>query len=183
MKKTGKKVAFIKTKRRMVSFGFALCFIPLMLYAQKIDYEVHANVIYRIIKYIDWPEDKKKGEFVIGVLGDSPVYEELKRITASKKVGQQKIIIKKVTISDPINCQMLYISEDESVNLRKIVKRTGNMPVLIITEEEGLIHEGACISFALDNLRLRLELNKDNIIRRNMKVASELLQLAKDASD
>ena len=30
-----------------------------------IDYKVHANVIYRFTKYIEWPEDKQEGDFII----------------------------------------------------------------------------------------------------------------------
>src|SRR5688500_10416091 len=55
------------------------------------DYAVHANIIYHFTKYIDWPEDKKSGDFVIGVIGDTPLFNELKKIISNKTAGSQKI--------------------------------------------------------------------------------------------
>src|SRR5436305_1196416 len=65
----------------------------------EINYAVYANIIYRFTKYIDWPDDKKSGDFVIGIVGKSPVYNELISFTANKMVGNQKIVIKKMSSS------------------------------------------------------------------------------------
>ncbi|HZG00846.1 MAG TPA: YfiR family protein, partial [Chitinophagales bacterium] len=60
------------------------------------DYSVHANIVYRFTKYIDWTPAKKTGDFVIGVVGESPLIDKLKQITSNKKVGEQKIVVKAV---------------------------------------------------------------------------------------
>ena len=54
---------------------------------------------------------------------------------------------------------------------------TQNAPLLIVTEEEGLAKKGSCINIVIDDERLKLEINKDNIEKRNLKVASEFLGL------
>ena len=58
------------------------------------DYSVHANIIYHFTKYIDWPENRKSGDFIIGVIGETPLFDELKKIIASKKALNQKIVIR-----------------------------------------------------------------------------------------
>ncbi len=47
-------------------------------------YAVHANIIYRFTNYINWPDDKKTGEFIIGVVGETPLFDELQNFTSKK---------------------------------------------------------------------------------------------------
>jgi hypothetical protein len=142
------------------------------------DYGVYANIIYRFTKYINWPDNLKTGDFVIGIIGDSPLFDELKKIAASKTVGNQKIVIKKLSVSVALSgCHMLFISEEESNSLKKIVTQNTRAPVLVITEADGLAHKGSCINFTISDEHLKLEINQTNIEQRNLQVASELLGL------
>lgn len=142
------------------------------------DYALHANIIYRFTKYIDWPTSKKTGEFIIGVVGDSPLSDELKNFVSNKTVGRQKIVVRRFSPSaDVFNCHMLFIADDESNNLKKIASKTAGTSVLLISESEGLAKKGSCINFLIADEHLKLEINKSNIEARNMNIATELLQL------
>jgi hypothetical protein len=146
--------------------------------AQDVDYSVHANIIYHFTKYIDWPEQKKTGNFVIGVVGDSPLYDELKSSIANKKVRDQAIVIKRISASSAVfNCHILFISDDESSSFKKIASATKGSSVLLVSESEGLARKGSCINFIIVNERLKLEINKENIEERHLNIASELLKL------
>jgi hypothetical protein len=143
------------------------------------DYKVHANIIYRFTKYIEWPENKQAGDFVIGIVGDSPLYDELWALTAHRLVGNQKIIVKHFPDNAAFyNCSMLFISAEESKNLKRIVLETAGLPVLLITEDTGLAKKGSCINFVIIDDHLKLEINKNNVLSRNLNIASELLELA-----
>jgi hypothetical protein len=146
---------------------------------QASDYTVQANIIYHFTKYIDWPPAKKSGEFIIGVFGDSPLYEELQKSLANKSVGNQKIVIKKITSVEAIDCHILFVSEEMSKNMKKIVTQTTSKSVLLVSEKEGLAKKGGCINFIIVSDRLKLEINKTNIEQRNLSIASELLKLGK----
>lgn len=158
----------------LVLLGFAI-----NCSGQTTDYKVHANIIYRFTKYIQWPENKQSGDFVIGIIGDSPLYEELSALTANKSVGDQRIIVKRLSESAAsYSCQMLFISEEESRTLKRIAALTADRPVLLITEENGLAKKGACINFIIVDDRLKLDINKNNVLSRNLDIASDLLKLA-----
>jgi hypothetical protein len=145
-----------------------------------VDYAVQANIIYQFTKYIDWPENKKSGDFIIGVIGDTPLVEDLKKIAAHKTAGNQKIVVKRFLPSQSsYDCHILCISEEETDNLKKIVAKTAGLPVLLVGEEEETAQNGACISFKVESQKLKLEINKTNIDTRHLNIASELLQLAK----
>lgn len=145
---------------------------------QGTSYAIQANIIYHFTKYINWPDDKKSGDFVIGIVGDTPMYDELRSFMANKTAGGQKIVIKKFPASSAsFNCHILFISEDGSGSLKKIAAATMGTSTLLVTENDGLAHKGSCINFILVDEHLRLEINKNNIEHRNLGIASELLQL------
>jgi len=146
--------------------------------AQGAGYGVQANIIYHFTKYINWPDDRKSGDFIIGIVGDTPMYDELKSFMASKTAGGRKIVVKKFPASSAsFNCHILFISEDGSSSLKKIAAGTTGEAMLLVTEDEGLARKGSCINFILVDEHLKLEINKNNIEHRNMGIASELLQL------
>jgi hypothetical protein len=145
---------------------------------QATDYRVHANIIYRFTKYVEWP-GKRGGDFVIGIVGDSPLYEDLTTLTVGKSVGDQRIVIKKFSAgATAYNCSILFISQDESRSLKRIALLTSDLPVLLVTEDNGLAKKGSCINFIIVDDHLKLEINKNNILSRNLNIASELLKLA-----
>lgn len=186
---TERQTIFSSIKKSILSGGFLykiFFFLNLFLLlnidktqAQQNDnYALYANIIYRVTKYINWPQDKKSGDFVIGIVGDSPLYDELKSFTANKTVGSQKIVIKTFSSSaSSYQCQILFINEDESRSLKKIAAVTVGTSTLLMSESYGLAHKGSCINFIIVAERLKLEINKNNIEQRNLDVASEFLAL------
>ena len=54
---------------------------------------------------------------------------------------------------------------------------TEGKAILIVTEEEGLSLKGSCINFVIDDDKTKLEFNTGNIIKRNLRIANELLAL------
>jgi hypothetical protein len=153
---------------------------PKLQAGQPSDYAIQANIIYHFTKYIDWPDSKKSGDFIIGIVGKTPMYEKLKGFLTNKVVGNQKIVIKRISSSETsINCHILYFGEDESSSVKKIAARTAGASILLVSEDEGLAEKGSCINFVVVSDHLKLEINKNNIEQRNLRIASELLQLGK----
>ncbi|MCS3799672.1 YfiR family protein [Niastella sp. OAS944] len=141
-------------------------------------YAVHANIIYHFTKYINWPDDRKTGEFVIGVVGDTPLYDELKNFTSKRSAAGQPIVVKRFSTNASLyNCHILFVADESSSNIKRIAATTANTPTLLVTESEGLSRKGACINFVLVDDRLKLEINKTNIESRSLDIASELLSL------
>jgi hypothetical protein len=149
--------------------------------SQTVDnYAVHANIIYHFTKYIDWPASRKSGDFIIGVYGDSPLYDELKKNVANKTVGMQKILIKKIgSVESAKSAHILFVSEEMSGSIKKISTTTTDNSVLIVSEQEGSAKRGSCINFIIESEHLKLEINQTNIEQRDLSIASELLQLGK----
>ena len=170
---------------KMRSFKKLLCITGLLSLTlsavqaqQETDYSIDANIIYRFTKYVDWPDSKKSGDFIIGIVGESPLFDVLKSFIATKTAGNQRIIVKKLSGSESnYNYHIIFICEEASRNIKKIVNLTAGSPTLILSESEGLARKGSCINFITVNDRLRLEINKSNIEQHKLNIASELLNL------
>ena len=142
------------------------------------NYPVKANIVYYFTKYINWPEDKASDEFVIGVIGSPPMYDELVRNIGEKTVAGRPLTIKKFPPNaTAFNCQILFIGEGSGNKLRSIAAATAGQPVLLVAESEGLERKGACINLVIVDEHLKMEINKTNINNRNLGIAPELLEL------
>jgi hypothetical protein len=159
-------------------FVISILFFSFQAKAQQSDVTVEANIIYHFTKYINWPEDKKSGDFIIGIIGNATLFDALKNSIVNKTAGTQKIVIKKYTTeATTFNCQILFIGDDESGSVKKIAAATIGTPVLLVTETDGMARKGSCINFTIVDDHLKLEINKNNIEKRKLDIASELLQL------
>lgn len=150
---------------------------PVKVFSQDIDYKAYTLFLYNFMKYIEWPD--KSGDFVIGVMGDSKVKEELTLLAGKKKVGARNIVVK--TISNPedvLLCNMVYIPSSQTNMLKILVTKVKDKPILLVGEREGLARKGAGISFVVDDDDvLRFDINKSVLDSQSLKIANLLMQL------
>lgn len=142
--------------------------------------KIKASFIYNFTKYIDWPDKYKEGNFVIGVLGTTPFYNDLASLLSTKTVGAQKFEIKSFTSVESMNglCHIIFIPAGNSSMLADVTKKMKGKSTLIVTEKSGLAKQGAAINFVVENNKQRFEMNKANIEKYNLKVSSTLMALA-----
>ncbi len=141
------------------------------------NYQLHAVYINSFIKYIQWPSSE--GDFVIGVIGDSPIIEHLEKMAAVKKAGEKSIVIKKFSsVATISNSDILFLPKESTIQLSEIITKSESWNTLIITEKEGLGIEGSGINFVERNGKLSFELNKSSLEAARLKVSTELTRLA-----
>jgi hypothetical protein len=147
--------------------------------AQETDYKAYTLFIYNFMKYIEWPEAQSKGDFVIGVLGDSPINKELQALASSKKLKGRNIVLKKCnTPEEATSCHLLYITDSKSSTVKILKELTKDKPVLIVGEREGLAKKGAGLSFVtLEDDGLKFDINKKEIEQHQLKISSSLINL------
>lgn len=140
--------------------------------------KIKAIYIYNFTKYIEWPDNYKQGNFVIGVMGNNiSLINELNKMAASKTVGSQRLEIKNLTSAD-LPCHIIYVLSDNSAQLTDVMDKIKNKSTLIITDKAGLAAKGAGINFVVQENKQKIELNKSNIEKYKLKVASSLVELA-----
>ena len=143
--------------------------------------KIKVMFLYNFTKYIEWPQDYKQGDFVIGILGGSTenITKELEKLASTKKAGVQNIVIKNFSsVADIDRCHVLFIPEGKSGQLDEAMAKCKKTSTLIVTEKDGLAKRGSAINFVVKDNKQNFELNKGNIERNNLNVSSSLLSLA-----
>ena len=146
-------------------------------FSQTADYKFHSVFIYNFTKYIQWPAAQQNGDFVIAVVGNSPVFDELSKITANKTVGTQKIVVKKFGSAGELdNCQIVFVPGGG--NFEAVQEKLKGRAVLMITEKPGMAKKGSSINFVMQDNKWKFELNEATTQHAGLKVSKELAKLA-----
>ena len=150
----------------------------LVSFTQAQNEKFKALFMYNFTKYVEWPTSLKSGNFVIGVLGNSTISEELKLIAGKQKVGGRTIVVKACSsVSEVEGCHTLYIPTNKSNLLSEVNAKFGGKPLLIVTDKEGLATKGACINFVLDGSKLRYEISRSSLDTKGLGAISSLFTL------
>lgn len=148
--------------------------------SQDLDYRAQSLYIYKFTQFVSWPEEKKSGDFIIGVFGNSPILEELRLMASIKKAAnEQNIVVQEVNIEDDLTqYHIIYVTSSKSRQVRTLKEQVGNLPVLIVAEREGMAMKGATISFLITDYDiLKFEVNVKQLQDQQMTISDDLIKL------
>jgi hypothetical protein len=142
-------------------------------------YKVYVGFINHFTKYIQWPEQKRNGIFLIGILGNSPIKEELVNYFNDKYLFNQKIQVKQLTSEkDAAECHIVFVADNSIHLLQKVNNMAKYYNFLIITDYDGAINKGADFNFKEVLGSIKFELNLKNVTSHGLKVSNKLKELA-----
>lgn len=138
-----------------------------------------AAYIYNFTRFIEWPVSVTTGNFVIGVLGDNEVVQELKTLSATKTVLGKQIEVKELKSATETGfCHVILVGAGQTSKVSAVTGGLGNNATLLISEGSGAIKAGSAINFFMTDNKLQFELKKENILRQGLKMNSQLESLA-----
>src|SRR5882672_12791562 len=77
-------------------------------------HEVYTMMVFNFVKFIQWPPNETNKEFIIGVIGNSEIYNTLSTWYDGKPKGNKMYVIKKFTnASELTDCQVLFIEDNK----------------------------------------------------------------------
>lgn len=140
---------------------------------------IKASYIYNFAKLVDWPDAQKRGNFVIGVMGGSSMYQQLVTKYNGKSIGVQPVEIRKITNSNNFSmCHVLFVDNDYGPSLPAVADNLKDQNTLLIAHRAGALSEGAAINFVVVDDNLKFELSVSNAEKHNLFVGSTLKSLA-----
>lgn len=148
------------------------------LKAQRPMHEIHSMLIFNFIKYIDWPDAAKSGDFIIAVYGDDEVFKQLNTFYNSRPIkGQNAKIINVSSLSDLNSAHVVYVADRKSSDFESLSTKFNGKPTLIITDRSGLGKKGSCINFKEVGGKLKFEINQTSFDSNNLKISSQLVSM------
>jgi hypothetical protein len=144
--------------------------------------EVKAAYLLNFLKFVDWPEEVSRDPqppWVLGVLGDTPVGEDLRQLAAGKSIRGRELEVKKFTgIEQLKNCQILFIGSSEKKHVPAILAALRGASVLTVADVDHFVESGGMIQFVIQDSRVRVAIDVGAASRGRLKVSSKLLSLA-----
>lgn len=144
--------------------------------------EIKAAYLYNFGRYVEWPPKAiAPKEFIIGVVGDSPVVAPLGTIAASKKINGRSVTVRRFrTEKDFKDCNMLYVpaGQDPKV-VAGILKAAGKSATLIVGEDANFALQQGHIGFYSSQNNWKFEINNKSAGNAGLKISSKLLSLGR----
>ncbi len=142
------------------------------------DDKFKALFVYNFTKYVEWPKAKQTGDFVIGVLGETPIITELQSFTARKTVGTQPIKVEKLlSVDDYAKCNILVVTAKASAQVKEVVEMVKGKGVLVVTDKQGLANEYSGINFIKVDGQQNFEISQAHLADQGVKISKNLLTL------
>ena len=130
-----------------------------------------AVLIYRITQNINWRLNSQPDKYIITVIGNSPINWELNNVSKSARATKPRIEIKKVISVEKIGySHIVYIPKTKSSMINDIVQKLEGQKTVIISDNLVIQSNGIDINLSYKENTLKLEVNKNNIIQKGLKV-------------
>ena len=165
----------------MNSMRFFLFFILIMFSGAgqgEVDHQLEVALIYKISKFIHWPDEQKKTEsFNICVLHHVELVSSL-NVLKSRTIKSLPIKISYFDFSSEISpkCQVLFIPSSRKPYLSLIFKQLKNQPILTISTLDGFAKLGGMVESSISSNPI--DINLEKVKASNLAVDSSLLSLA-----
>lgn len=138
------------------------------------DARLGALLIMGFAKNVEWPGGDDS-PFTITVLGDDPVYLEIKELAAAATIGGRSVVVNKaVRVENIGRTHILYLSPEKSNQLGMVAAKYSPEHTLVVTQKAGLAREGALINLTTIEGKLSFEINSE-ALRKAGLVAKPLL--------
>lgn len=146
------------------------------------DSQVEAAYLYNFLRFVDWPDDppmESRSPWVLCVVGDTSVGDDLKQLVSGKSVRGHDLEARKLPISaDLRGCNVLFIGASEKKRLGWILTSLRGSSVLTVADMDHFVESGGMIQFVIQDSRVRVAIDVGATSRARLNVSSKLLSLA-----
>lgn len=143
------------------------------------EYKLKAALLYKLTRFIEWPDNGLADNFGICVLGKDNFGSALDTLE-KRKVRSQAIIIHRIKLSKNVDkqCQLIFISDSKQGFLPTIFKSLAQRPILTIGDSKSFAEKGGMIQFTRGAKRIGFKINLQQAKAARLSIAAPLLELA-----
>ena len=148
-----------------------------------LEHRVKAAFLYKFASYVEWPAGsfpRPDSPLRIGVIGDDDLAAELTRTVAGRTVDTRSVTVLSSREADFESVHMVFIGRSQAGRLAALVRSLQQRPILIVTETDNALSQGAMINFLLAEGRVRFEISLAAAGRSGLQLSSRLLAVAQN---
>ena len=146
---------------------------------QPLEYQVKAAFLLNFTKFIEWPAETAStaSPVDICILGDDPFGPVLDQMVAGETLQGRKIEVVRVKRQPPSSCAVLFIGRSEK-DVDSLLSMLGP-GVLTVSEKTSFLHAGGIIEFAVENHKVKFDINQTAAAKARLQISSKLLNIAR----
>jgi hypothetical protein len=146
------------------------------------EYQIKAAFLYKFCIYTEWPSAafaRSDSPFVFGVLGPENFIAELNAAVKGRTIGNRTVQIREINNeNDLAGVHAIFLARSHQEFLPSLYAAASGMPLLVVTESEGSLADGATINFTLKNSRVSFEVALDNAQLQGLHLSAKMLEVA-----
>jgi hypothetical protein len=152
-------------------------------FPQASEFDVKAAFLLNFTKFIEWPPRSVPPDapFTICIAGEDPFGQTIDQITEGEKVDGHPVVVRRVSIPATRPCEIIFISRSE----KEVSKLLSEVPpgVLTVSDSEDFLRQGGMIALAVENRRVRFDVDVRAASRAGLKISSRLLNVARSVEN
>jgi hypothetical protein len=147
------------------------------------EYEIKAAFLYNFAAFVEWPRSafaEAESPIVVCIVGADPFAGALDRTLQGKTAQGRTLTIKRVAAAkDAKGSHIVFLPSGEMERLGDLTGALSGTAALLVGESEGLARKGAVFNFAVEDSRVKLEVNVGAAEKAGLRLGSKLLKIAR----
>ena len=141
---------------------------------------VMVGYIYNFMKFVDWPDNFIKQDYIVCILGSNPFGTTVKSLGAKTIRNRRIRVVTDVALEQTKYCHVVFVSRSESGRLMPALLRLRRLPVLSISDIEGFSDKGGVIELVPDGGNgIGFRVSQKSAMDVGLRVSSKLLSMSR----
>jgi len=151
------------------------------------DAQVKAGFVYNFAKFTEWPASafaSPQAPIRLCLSGVDETQAKAFAGIAGRRVQGREVQIKRNPASAEIGeCNILYVGDEEPKRAQAALQAARNANVLTVSDSDGFADSGGVIGLVYADKRIQFEVNLGAAQRAGLKIASQVLKIARAVKD
>jgi ABC-type amino acid transport substrate-binding protein len=145
--------------------------------------EIKAAFLYKFGGFVEWPPAAfaaADSAYVIGVLEDDALADQLGRISAGRTVQERPVRIRRLRRGESLSgVHTLFVGQSATSGLAEILARARGQPLLVVTDSQSELPAGSVINFVTADDRVRFDVSLAQAEQGRLRISARLLTVAR----
>ena len=146
--------------------------------------QVKGDFLFQVAKFVDFPKVNNQDSFTFCFYNINKGIGELLKSNSNLKINEQPIEVVLINKNQQISelsrfCDITYIDETREDDIIPLWIDTISLNTLTVGESINFLEKGGIASLVQEGNKIRLYINKQQLLRSNLKVQSRLLAVSK----
>jgi hypothetical protein len=145
-------------------------------------YQLKAAVLGNLAKFVEWPASSfstPADPILVGILGEDPFGPDLETILQPITVKGRKIaVLRSRKLEDLLTCQILFCQLSDPDELKNVISRIQQRPILLVGEHPRFLELGGMVNFHMEDRKVRFAINEAAAVASQLSMHPQLLKLA-----